>query len=112
MYVKVYEAATMLSVKEETIRRYIRSGLLKAVKINKHYLIKKSDITDFMQTNMAGSLDLSKDMLKDILNQVDDIRNKHPEEIERLKKEQSNKSTKNNIDDVIAKILKSMIPDD
>lgn len=48
----IKEVADYLIIKDEIVRRYIREGKLKAVKINgKEFRIKKSAISEFM-TNM------------------------------------------------------------
>ena len=48
----IKEVADYLIIRDEIVRRYIRAGKLKAVKINnKEFRIKKSALTEFM-TNM------------------------------------------------------------
>jgi len=46
-YLTVPEAARYLRVNEETIRRNVRSGRLKAEKIGNQWFIHKSDLSSF-----------------------------------------------------------------
>ena len=46
-YLTVPEAARNLRVNEETIRRNVRSGRLKAEKIGNQWFIRKSDLSSF-----------------------------------------------------------------
>ncbi len=43
------EAAKILYVKPYTVREYIKKGLLKAKKIGKRYLIRKSEIDKLLK---------------------------------------------------------------
>ena len=46
-YLTVPEAARYLQVNEETIRRNVRSGRLKAEKIGNQWFIRKNDLSSF-----------------------------------------------------------------
>ncbi len=59
------EASEQLLVGKETIRRYIRSGQLKAYKVNRHYLISKDSVNEFIQSNLATSLNVSINKVKE-----------------------------------------------
>lgn len=52
----ISETAQILKVCEETIRRRIRDGSLKAAKIGKEYRISIKDIEEFFQDNGGGTL--------------------------------------------------------
>lgn len=52
------EASQVLLVGKETIRRYIKSGLLKAHKINRHYLISKESVEELIKNNLATSFNV------------------------------------------------------
>lgn len=53
-YLKVAEIAKMTGLRAEVIRRWCRSGMLKASKPGgKDYLVKKSDFDKFMDESAA-----------------------------------------------------------
>ncbi len=43
------EAAKRLYVTPYTVRKYIRRGLLKAIKLGKHYLIEPEEVTAMLK---------------------------------------------------------------
>lgn len=47
------EAAIMLLVKNDTVKRYIKSGYLPAVKVGKSFRIKRADIEALLNTGKA-----------------------------------------------------------
>ncbi|MFN5540489.1 MAG: helix-turn-helix domain-containing protein [Candidatus Melainabacteria bacterium] len=49
-FLTTQDASKMLYLTEYTVRKYIRKGLIKAIKLNKHYLINKSEIDRILQT--------------------------------------------------------------
>ena len=49
------EAADMLRVNNDTVKRYIKIGYLPAVKIGKAYRIKRADIEALLNTGKAVS---------------------------------------------------------
>lgn len=44
----VGETAQLLKLNPETIRRYIKKGILKAVKLERQYRIKEEDLKTFL----------------------------------------------------------------
>ena len=52
----IKDAATILDVHPDTIRRAIKAGKLKAAKIGKDYRIAKSELDRFFQAKGGGSL--------------------------------------------------------
>lgn len=53
----IEEAAKILQVTEETVRRYARSGKLKAAKMGKFYRITESDLKAFLDVQTKDSQD-------------------------------------------------------
>ena len=49
-YVSVREACRRINVHEETVRRLVRSGILKADKIGNQWFIKKEELSLFSST--------------------------------------------------------------
>lgn len=49
-YVTTEHAAKKLFTTPYTIRKYIRQGRLKAIKLGKHYLIEPDNLDEFVQT--------------------------------------------------------------
>ena len=47
---KISEVADFLKVHDQTIRRYIKKGELKAVKVGKQWLIKNTDLNKLIKT--------------------------------------------------------------
>jgi excisionase family DNA binding protein len=47
-YYNVEEVATLLSVNQMTILRWIKKGTLKAKKVGQRYLIKESNLKDLL----------------------------------------------------------------
>lgn len=47
------EAADMLRVNNDTVKRYIKTGLVPAVKIGKSFRIKRADIEALLNTGNA-----------------------------------------------------------
>ena len=45
----VEEIAQLLKLNPETIRRYIKKGILKAVKLERQYRIKEEDLSNFLK---------------------------------------------------------------
>jgi excisionase family DNA binding protein len=43
-YLTVQEAAAVLKLSIETVRRYVRSGKLKSTKLGRQYRIKRADV--------------------------------------------------------------------
>jgi excisionase family DNA binding protein len=63
-FYSVKEAAGLLEVHEETLRRWIRAGSFPAAKLGKggdrdHYLIEADDIEQYLQSNAAREYSLS-----------------------------------------------------
>lgn len=52
----ISEAAKLLNVCEETIRRRIRDGSLKAAKVGHEYRLSSQDLAQYYQTQGGGSL--------------------------------------------------------
>ncbi|MFN8482969.1 MAG: helix-turn-helix domain-containing protein [Anaerolineae bacterium] len=48
-YLTPKEVAQLLKVHEETIRRYLRSGELPAVKLRGVYRVKREDLDEFLK---------------------------------------------------------------
>jgi excisionase family DNA binding protein len=53
-WLTVEQIARELGVHPETIREYIRDGLLKAVQLKRSYRIRRSDYEDFLQRRETG----------------------------------------------------------
>lgn len=47
---KIPETARMLCVHSDTIRRWVRTGVMPALRVGKHYQIKKSVIDSFIKS--------------------------------------------------------------
>jgi excisionase family DNA binding protein len=54
-WLTVEQIADELGVHPETIRQYIRDGLLKAVQLKRSYRIRRSDYEDFLKRHETGS---------------------------------------------------------
>jgi excisionase family DNA binding protein len=52
----VKEAADIIGVHPDTIRRAIRAGKLKAAKLNKDYRIAKTDLSKYFRESGGGEL--------------------------------------------------------
>ena len=48
-WLTVEQIANELGIHQETIREYIRDGLLKAVQLKRSYRIRKSDYEEFLR---------------------------------------------------------------
>lgn len=48
-YMTIEEIASILRVSEETIRRYIRDGLLPAIRLRGMYRVKREDFEKFLK---------------------------------------------------------------
>lgn len=48
-YMTIEEIASILRVSEETIRRYIRDGLLPAIRLRGLYRVKREDFEKFLK---------------------------------------------------------------
>ena len=46
----VEETATLLKLHPETIRRYIKKGILRAVRLRRQYRIKEEDLNAFLES--------------------------------------------------------------
>jgi excisionase family DNA binding protein len=53
-WLTVEQIAQELGVHPETIREYIRDGLLKAVQLKRAYRIRRSDYEDFLRRRETG----------------------------------------------------------
>lgn len=53
-WLTVEQIANELGVHAETIRQYIRDGLLKAVQLKRSYRIRRSDYEDFLKRRETG----------------------------------------------------------
>jgi excisionase family DNA binding protein len=53
-WLTVEQIAQELGVHPETIREYIRDGLLKAVQLKRSYRIRRSDYEDFLKRRETG----------------------------------------------------------
>ncbi len=53
-WLTVEQIANELGVHPDTIREYIRDGLLKAVQLKRTYRIRKSDYEDFLKRRETG----------------------------------------------------------
>jgi excisionase family DNA binding protein len=53
-YLTVEEVAKQLRVNEKTVRRWINSGILVAIKPQKEYRIAKSELEDFKRRSRTG----------------------------------------------------------
>jgi excisionase family DNA binding protein len=53
-WLTVEQIAQELGVHPETIREYIREGLLKAVQLKRSYRIRRSDYEDFLRRRETG----------------------------------------------------------
>lgn len=53
-YCLSFEAATLLRTTAYTVRKYIRMGELKAIKIGKQFLIDKEDLERFISKKKSG----------------------------------------------------------
>ena len=53
-WMTVEQIATELGVHPETIRDYIRDGLLKAVQLKRSYRIRKTDYEEFLKLRETG----------------------------------------------------------
>ncbi len=53
-WLTVEQIADELGVHPETIREYIRGGLLKAVQLKRSYRIRRSDYEDFLKRRETG----------------------------------------------------------
>ena len=54
-WLTVEQIAGELGVHPETIREYIRDGLLLAVQLKRSYRIRRSDYEDFLKSRETGS---------------------------------------------------------
>jgi excisionase family DNA binding protein len=54
-WLTVDQIANELGVHPDTIREYIRDGLLKAVQLKRTYRIRRSDYEDFLKRRETGS---------------------------------------------------------
>lgn len=52
-FLTVKEAADMLRVNNDTVKRYIKTGLVPAVKIGKSFRIRRADIEALLNTGKA-----------------------------------------------------------
>jgi len=48
-YITTTEIAEVLSVSEETVRRYIKEGLLPAIKLRGVFRVKREDFAEFLK---------------------------------------------------------------
>jgi excisionase family DNA binding protein len=53
-WLTVEQIANELGVHPDTIREYIRSGLLKAVQLKRTYRIRRTDYEDFLRRRETG----------------------------------------------------------
>lgn len=53
----IEEAAKILQVTEETVRRYARTGKVRAAKLGKQYRITESDLKAFLDAQTKDSQD-------------------------------------------------------
>lgn len=53
-WLTVEQIAQELGVHPETIREYIRDGLLKAIQLKRSYRIRRSDYEDFLKRRETG----------------------------------------------------------
>ena len=53
-WLTVEQIADELGVHPETIRQYIRDGLLKAVQLKRSYRIRRTDYEDFLKRRETG----------------------------------------------------------
>ena len=56
-FYSVEETAELLQIKPDTVRRYIRSGKLRAVKLVKVWRISETDLKTFLDTQTRSNQD-------------------------------------------------------
>ncbi len=62
-FITTQDASKLLYLTEYTIRKYIRNGTIKAIKLNKHYLIHKSEIERILQSHLLKSEESKKETI-------------------------------------------------
>jgi excisionase family DNA binding protein len=65
---KLQEVAEILGVSVRTLRKYIKRGELRAVKIGRNYLVRPQDLDDFLEVNIVTPLKKSStELLQELL---------------------------------------------
>ena len=65
---KLQELVKILGVSVRTLRKYIKSGELRAVKIGRNYLVRPQDLDDFLEANIVNpSKKNSTELLQELL---------------------------------------------
>ncbi len=66
MYYSVKEVADLLHCDRETVRRWVRTKKLKAIKVNLEFKIREEDLLDLLKNKIVG-IDLNGKTLTEIL---------------------------------------------
>jgi excisionase family DNA binding protein len=75
---KLQDLVDILGVSVRTLRKYIKRGELRAVKIGRNYLVRPQDLDDFLEANIftppkKNSTELLQELMEDVPPKLPDL---------------------------------------